>query len=80
MNVTGQAETDPGVLKALLTAQMTSSVLWSVTMRGLYAAGARRFVELGPKSVLAKLALQNLEGKDDIIAQAAGTMDAVAAL
>lgn len=78
MNVTGQAETDPGVLKALLTAQMTSSVLWTVTMRGLYAAGARRFVELGPKSVLAKLALQNLEGKDDIIAQAAGTMDAVA--
>lgn len=80
MNVTGQAGTDPGVLKAQLTAQMTSSVLWTVTMQGLYAAGARRFVELGPKSVLAKLALQNLEGVQDAIAQAAGNMDAVAAL
>jgi [acyl-carrier-protein] S-malonyltransferase len=79
-NVTGQPERDPGVLKAMLTAQMTSSVLWTTTMQSLYAAGARRCVELGPKSVLTKLVGQNLEGKDDIIAQTAGNMDAVAAL
>lgn len=77
MNVTGLPERDPGILKALLTAQMTSSVLWTTTMQSLYAAGARRFVELGPKNVLTKLAPQNLEGKDDIIAQSAGNMDAV---
>ena len=77
MNVTGLPERDPGILKTLLTAQMTSSVLWTTTMQSLYAAGARRFVELGPKSVLAKLVPQNLEGKDDAIAQSAGSMDAV---
>ena len=81
MNVTGQPERDPGILQALLTAQMTSSVLWTTTMQSLYAAGARRFVELGPKNVLTKLALQNLEGANgdasDVIAQSAGNMDAV---
>ena len=80
MNVTGQPERDPGVLKAMLTAQMTSSVLWTTTMQSLYAAGARRFVELGPKGVLTKLVGQNLEGKDDAIAQSAGSLDAVLAL
>lgn len=80
MNVTGQCERDPGVLKAMLTAQMTSSVLWTTTMRTLYAAGARRFVEIGPKSVLTKLVGQNLEGVDDAIAQSAGNMDALMAL
>lgn len=80
MNVTGQPETDPGILKAMLTAQMTSSVLWTVTMQTLYAAGARRFVELGPKSVLTKLVGQNLEGKEDAIAQSAGSLDALLAL
>jgi len=80
MNVTGQPERDPGVLKAMLTAQMTSSVLWTTTMQSLYAAGARRFIELGPKNVLSKLVGQNLEGKDDAIAQSAGSLDAVLAL
>lgn len=80
MNVTGQPESDPGILKTLLAAQMTSSVLWTTTMQGLYAMGARRFVEVGPKGVLAKLVGQNLEGKDDAIAQGAGNMDALMAL
>ncbi len=80
MNVTGQPESDPGILKTLLAAQMTSSVLWTVTMQGLYAMGARRFVEVGPKGVLAKLVGQNLEGKDDAIAQGAGNMEALMAL
>ena len=80
MNVTGQPGTDPGVIKAMLTAQMTSSVLWTVTMQSLYAAGARRFVEVGPKNVLAKLVSQNLEGKDDAIAVCAGSMDALWAM
>jgi len=77
MNVTGMPERNPGILKTLLTAQMTSSVLWTSTMQNLYASGARRFVELGPKSVLTKLVGQNLEGKDDALAQSASNMDAV---
>lgn len=80
MNVTGQPERDPGVLKAMLTAQMTSSVLWTTTMQSLYAMGARRFVEIGPKGVLAKLVGQNLEGVNDAIAQSCGNMDALMAL
>jgi len=79
-NVTGRPEADPGVLKAMLTAQMTSSVLWTTTMESLYAAGARRFVELGPKSVLTKLAGQNLSGHEDIKTQSAGSLEAVLAL
>jgi len=77
MNVTGLPERDPGILKTLLCAQMTSSVLWTFTMQSLYAAGARRFIELGPKAVLTKLVGQNLEGINDAIAQSAGNMDAV---
>ena len=81
MNVTGMPESNPGILKTLLTAQMTSSVLWTTTMQNLYAAGARRFVEIGPKAVLTKLVGQNLEGPNgdvsDALAQSAGNMDAV---
>jgi [acyl-carrier-protein] S-malonyltransferase len=80
MNVSGAPERDPGMLQTLLKAQMTSSVLWTTTMQNLYAAGARRFAEIGPKGVLAKLVGQNLEGKDDVIAQGAGSLDAVLAL
>lgn len=80
MNVSGRLESDPGLLQALLTAQMTSSVLWTDTMQNLYAAGARRFIELGPKGVLTKLVGQNLEGVADAIAQGAGNMDAVMGL
>lgn len=80
MNVTGMPESDPGILKTLSTAQMTSSVMWTTTMQSLYAAGARRFAEIGPKGVLAKLVAPNLEGKDDAIAQGAGSLEAVLAL
>lgn len=79
-NVSGRLEADPGVLKAMLTAQMTSSVLWTTTMESLYAAGARRFIELGPKNVLTKLAGQNLSGHEDIATQSAGSLEAVLAL
>jgi [acyl-carrier-protein] S-malonyltransferase len=67
-NVTGQAESDPEKLKKLLCRQMTSSVRWIDTMNAMYAAGARTFVEIGPKGVLAKMVKQNLEGKDDVAA------------
>ncbi|MDL2272132.1 ACP S-malonyltransferase [Desulfovibrio sp. OttesenSCG-928-I05] len=54
-NVTGQAATEADELKALALRQMTSSVLWIDTIRAQYQAGARRFVECGPKNVLSKM-------------------------
>ncbi|MFU2209960.1 ACP S-malonyltransferase [Solidesulfovibrio sp. C21] len=60
-NVTGAAETDPDKTLELLCRQMTSQVRWIDTMAALHAAGARTFVELGPKNVLTKLASANLK-------------------
>lgn len=61
-NVTGDAEGDPAKALDLMCRQMTSQVRWIDTMANLYAAGARTFIELGPKGVLAKLAAANLKG------------------
>ncbi|UJX40102.1 ACP S-malonyltransferase [Desulfovibrio sp. JY] len=60
-NVTGAAESDPGKALELICRQMTSQVRWIDTMAALHAAGARTFVELGPKNVLTKLASANLK-------------------
>ena len=65
-NVTGQGVLDPRQLKSLLAKQMTSSVRWIDTMGAMYAAGARTFVEIGPKGVLTKMVKPNLDGKDDV--------------
>jgi len=72
-NVTGKAERDPARLLELLSQQMTSSVRWIDTMTAMYADGARRFVELGPKGVLTKMVAANLAGKDDVVAVSAAT-------
>lgn len=56
MNVTGAAETGPGIIKGLMERQMTSQVRWLQAMDAMWQAGVRSFVELGPKGVLAKLA------------------------
>ena len=76
-NVTGLAESGPARLKDLLARQMTSSVLWIGTMAAMYADGARAFVELGPKGVLAKMVKPNLEGKDGVSAINVSGKDAV---
>ncbi len=64
-NVTGAAEPDADKALTLMCRQMTSQVRWIDTMANLHAAGARTFVELGPKGVLAKLATANLKGVCD---------------
>jgi [acyl-carrier-protein] S-malonyltransferase len=52
MNVSGLPETDPESIKDLVRVQMTSPVLWQTSVEGMFAAGARLFLEVGPGKVL----------------------------
>ena len=60
-NVTGGPESDPAKALPLMIRQMTSQVRWIDTVAALWRAGARTFVELGPKGVLTKLLAANLK-------------------
>ena len=51
-NVDALPHTDPEEIKANLLKQLTSPVRWTQTVQNMIAAGATRFVELGPGSVL----------------------------
>jgi [acyl-carrier-protein] S-malonyltransferase len=55
-NTTGRAVAQPDEIRAALVKQIVSSVLWEDCMRGVAAAGATVFWELGPGGVLAGLA------------------------
>ncbi len=46
---------DPAVIRRRLTEHLTSQVRFVEQIEAMYAAGARVFVELGPKGVLSKL-------------------------
>jgi len=52
---------DPQAARALLASQITSPVDFTGCVRAMYAAGARTFLEVGPRSVLAGLAGSILE-------------------
>ncbi|TVM20013.1 malonyl CoA-ACP transacylase [Oceanidesulfovibrio indonesiensis] len=62
-NVTAGPESDPLAVMDIMARQMTSPVRFIEIVDGLWQAGARQFVELGPKNVLAKLTAACL-GKD----------------
>lgn len=79
-NATAQAERDPVKVADIMSGQMTSSVHWVQIMQNMYDAGARTFVEVGPKNVLAKLAAQNLKGKDGVETENIGSLEAAANL
>ena len=64
MNVTGVPEQDADVIRANMEQQMTSGVQWIKTVQAMHSAGVRRFVELGPKGVLAKMLSANLKGAE----------------
>ncbi len=51
-NVTAAAHGAPPEISARLVEQVTSSVLWERSMRGLLAQGFTRFIELGPGTAL----------------------------
>lgn len=63
-NVTAATENDPSKIKDIMCRQMISSVRWIEITANQYEAGCRKFLELGPKGVLAKLISVNLKGKD----------------
>ena len=54
-NATAQEESDTDRIKTLLADQLVSPVRWEESVRYAANAGIRRFVEIGPKSVLAPL-------------------------
>jgi [acyl-carrier-protein] S-malonyltransferase len=54
-NVTAQPLATPGEIRHELLAQLTSSVQWIKSIEYLAAQGVTRFVEVGPKDVLAGL-------------------------
>lgn len=79
-NASGQLVKDFREVREQLTRQMTSSVRWIDTMANLYQAGARTFLELGPKGVLSKMVKPNLEGKTDYNAINVATYEAAKTL
>jgi [acyl-carrier-protein] S-malonyltransferase len=48
--------------RTLLVRQLTAPVLWSASVAAMVEAGADRFVELGPGSVLCRLNKRNAKG------------------
>ncbi len=54
-NAEPKPETDPDILRQRLLRQMTSSVYWIDIITAQWDAGARTFVECGPKGVLGKM-------------------------
>ena len=51
-NVTAQPVTDPEIIKINLISQLTSPVRWTQIMQNMIADGAKKFVEVGPGTVL----------------------------
>jgi [acyl-carrier-protein] S-malonyltransferase len=64
-NVDAKPHTDPAEIRDLLVRQVLAPVRWEDTLRGLFAAGADRFYEIGPGRVLAGL-LKRVQRKADI--------------
>lgn len=51
-NFTAQPETDPQLIKQNLINQLTSPVLWTLTVQNMVKNGATEFIEFGPGEVL----------------------------
>lgn len=60
-NVTGMAMSDGLSLAEIMPRQMVSPVLWIDTVRNMYADGAVKWLELGPKAVVSKMVPACLE-------------------
>ena len=66
-NTTGKAHPDdPAAIASTLREHLTSPVRWVEEVERMYVAGARIFVEVGPRSVLSGLVGQILEDKPHV--------------
>ncbi len=63
-NTSAQPVTQPDAIRAELTAQLTSQVRWTDSVRHMAAQGVTHFVELGPKDVLCGLIKRTVDGAD----------------
>ncbi len=54
-NATAREAQDPGSIKTLLSRQLVEPVLWEDSVRYVVSQGIKRFVEVGPRSVLSSL-------------------------
>lgn len=52
-NVDGQPHSDPETIKKILARQLTSPVLWELTLKTLLSNGLKKSYELGPGKVIA---------------------------
>ena len=65
-NATGQPVQDADSARANMLKQMVSPVRWIECVRAQYAAGARLWLELGPKAVLGKMVAPCADAQEDI--------------
>lgn len=65
-NVTAQLTSDKDEIRAALAAQITGSVQWVRSLNTLYNMGVRKFVEVGPGTVLSGLAKRTFPEIDAI--------------
>jgi len=55
LNATGKPAQTAGDIRTEMVTQLTSPVRWTDSVQGMVAAGVTRFIEVGPKDVLAGL-------------------------
>ncbi|MDP6888948.1 MAG: beta-ketoacyl synthase N-terminal-like domain-containing protein, partial [Candidatus Thalassarchaeaceae archaeon] len=67
-SVVPAGSTEKEAILAKLAPQMASAVEWTKQMETMYSAGARLFVEVGPKRALALFAEQIFEDKPKVVA------------
>lgn len=64
-NVTASAYRSPGEIRRLLVMQLVSRVRFQQSVRWLWSAGYRDFVDLGPGQVVGALASRTIDSLDD---------------
>lgn len=57
---------DPDAIRAALAAQIAQPIRFVDTIRAMYDAGARTFIEIGPRSVLTGLTAKILDGREHL--------------
>lgn len=78
LNVTARPAPDGASVREIMKKQMTSSVLWTQTIRQQYEDGMRTFVELGPKGVLSRMIEPILGNQDGVTAVNISTLEQTA--